>query len=71
MRKPRGFWKKLFLFSGFLGIVYYLVWKESNNPGNDDDDEDDKDDNQKGKNKNKQKEKNGYLLLNNNEDLDI
>ena len=26
--------------TGFLGIIYYLVWKESNNPGDYDDDED-------------------------------
>ena len=53
----------------FLGIIYYFVWKESNNPGDDDeDDEEDKNDKNK---KSQKKEKNGYFLLNNNEDLDI
>ena len=52
---------------GFLCVVYYIVWNESNNPdkGDDDDDKDDKD------KKNKKQNKNGYFLLNNNDDLDI
>ena len=58
---------------GFLAIVYYLVWNESNNPGKVDEDNDDDNDNDKNDKdkKNKRKEKDGYLLLNNNEDLDI
>ena len=58
---------------GFLALVYYLVWNESNNPGknDDNDDEDDKDDKDNKDQKNKRKEKDGYLLLNNNEDLDV
>ena len=69
-RRSNGFWKKLFLICGFLGVVYYLVWKDYNNSGNEDNDDEDNDDN--GNNKKKQKkDKNGYFLLNNNEDLDI
>ena len=54
---------------GFLALVYYIVWNESKNPDKDDDNEDENKEN-KDKN-NKRKEKDGYLLLNNNEDLDI
>ena len=68
-KKSKGFWKKLFLMTGFLGIIYYLVWKESNNPG-DDDNDDDNDKNNKNQ-KNQKTENNGYLLLNNNEEYDI
>ena len=53
---------------GFLSIVYYLVWNESNTPEKDDDNEDDKDNKDP---KNQKKEKDGYLLLNNNEDIVI
>ena len=56
---------------GFLGIVYYLVWNESNNPGKAEDDNDDENNKNDKDQKNKRKEKDGYLLLNNNEDFDI
>ena len=70
-RKVKGFWKKLFLMTGFLGIIYYLVWKESNDPGHYGDNDDDGDNKNEKDKKNKKKENDGYLLLNNNEDLDI
>ena len=69
--KPKGFWKKLFLMTGFLGLIYYLVWKETNNPGDDDNDDEGEEENNNKNKKNLKTEKNGYLLLNNNEDLDI
>ena len=70
-KKSKGFWKKLFLMSGFLGIIYYLIWNESNNPGEEDINGDD-DNNKSNKSQKTQKmEKNGYLLLNNNEEFDI
>jgi ATP-dependent Zn protease len=70
-KKVKGFWKKLFLMTGFLGIIYYLVWKESNDPGHYGDDDDDKNNKNEKDKKNKKKENDGYLLINNNEDIDI
>ena len=72
-KKARS-WRKLLLMGGFLCVVYYIVWNETNNPEKDDGDGNDgndegKDDKDK-KNK-KRQEKDGYLLLNNNEDYDI